>query len=87
MLAQVQRTEAPVVYLFKRPFSGQSCTSGRALEVRDDAAIAGWPATEQPMTLLLPDCAFERLGLATDARWAEAARHDGYVMLRRRTVP
>jgi 4-amino-4-deoxy-L-arabinose transferase-like glycosyltransferase len=64
---------APVVYLFKRPFSGQFYSAGRALEVLDSAEIARWLATDKPATLLVPDHDFERLALASDARWSEVA--------------
>jgi len=87
LLAQAQDTRAPLVYLFKRPFSGQFYSAGRALEVRDGAEIARWLATENPATLLLPEHEFGRLALANDARWVEVARHGGYVMLTKRDPP
>lgn len=89
LLAGVQGAPAdvPLVYLVKRPFSGQFYSAGRALEAADDAAIEKWLATEQPATLLLPDYEFDRRGMVNDPRWAEAGRHGGYVMLKRRAVP
>jgi len=87
LLAGVHEPDAPIVYLFKRPFSGQFYSAGRALEVRDAAEAERWLATDKPATLLLPQHDFDRLSLATDARWVEAGRHGGYVMLRRRQAP
>jgi 4-amino-4-deoxy-L-arabinose transferase-like glycosyltransferase len=78
---------APVVYLFKRPFSGQFYSAGRALEVQGSAEIARWLSTDKPATLLVPEREFERLALAGDSRWSEVARHGGYVMLKKRQAP
>jgi 4-amino-4-deoxy-L-arabinose transferase-like glycosyltransferase len=78
---------APVVYLVKRPFSGQFYSAGRALEVRDSAEIARWLDTDKPATLLVPEREFAQFGLAGDARWSEVARHGGYVMLKKRQAP
>ena len=80
-------TRAPLVYLFKRPFSGQFYSAGRALEAKDSAEIARWLATDEPATLLVPQDRFASLALAADPRWVEVARHGGYVMLKRRTTP
>lgn len=80
-------TDAPLVYLFKRPFSGQFYSAGRALEVRDGAEAARWLATDKPAILLVPDYEFDRLSLASDTRWVAVARHGGYVMLRKRQGP
>ena len=79
--------DAPLVYLFKRPFSGQFYSAGRALEVRDGAEAERWLATDKPATLLVPDYEFDRLSLASDARWVEVGRHGGYVMLRKQQGP
>ncbi len=87
LLAGVLAPDVPIVYLFKRPFSGQFYSAGRALEVRDSTEVARWLATDKPATLLLPQHDFDRLSLATDARWVEAGRHGGYVMLRKRQAP
>jgi 4-amino-4-deoxy-L-arabinose transferase-like glycosyltransferase len=84
LLAGLHDADAPLVYLFKRPFSGQFYSAGRALEVRDSAEVARWLATDKPATLLVPTYEFDRLSLATDPRWIEIARHGGYVMLQRR---
>jgi 4-amino-4-deoxy-L-arabinose transferase-like glycosyltransferase len=81
LLAQPHDESAPVVYLFKRPFSGQFYSQGRALEVRDRDAALGWLSSDRPATLLVPDHEFERLAREDDPRWREAARHGGYVML------
>ncbi len=78
---------APLVYLFKRPFSGQFYSAGRAIEARDSAEVARWLATDKPATLLVPEYEFARLSLAGDPRWAEVARHGGYVMLKPRPAP
>ena len=87
MLADLPDTDTPVVYLFKRPFSGQFYSAGRALEVRDSADVARWLATDKQATLLVPEHEFAVLALASDPRWIEIARHGGYVMLKRRQAP
>ncbi len=87
LLAVPHDADAPLVYLFKRPFSGQFYSAGRALEVRDSAEVARWLASDKPATLLVPEHEFVRLSLATDLRWVEVARHGGYVMLRKRPGP
>ena len=87
LLAVPHDAAAPLVYLFKRPFSGQFYSEGRALEVRDAAEATRWLATAKPATLLVPEHDFDRLALAADERWAEAGRHGGYVMLRKRQGP
>ena len=84
LLAQPHDASAPLVYLFKRPFSAQFYSAGRALEVRDSGEVARWLATDEPATLVLPEHKFERLSLAADPRWMEVARHGGYVMLQKR---
>jgi 4-amino-4-deoxy-L-arabinose transferase-like glycosyltransferase len=87
LLATSHDADAPLVYLFKRPFSGQFYSAGRALEARDSADVARWLATSQPATLLVPEPEFTRLSLDSDPRWTEVARHGGYVMLSRRPTP
>ncbi len=87
LLAQPHDAGAPVVYLFKRPFSAQFYSAGRALEVRDRDDALRWLAGEQAATLVVPDYEFDRLALAADPRWFEVARHGGYVMLTRRPRP
>jgi hypothetical protein len=87
MLARLKGNEGPLVYLYKRPFSGQFYSAGKAIEVRDAAEVERWLATETPATLLVPEPEFTQLGLATDPRWLEVARHGGYVMLQRRSKP
>jgi 4-amino-4-deoxy-L-arabinose transferase-like glycosyltransferase len=77
---------APLVYLFKRPFSAQFYSAGQALEASDRAEIDRWLATEQPATVCVPEHEFAALSLAGDPRWAEVARHGGYVMLVHRTA-
>ena len=87
MLANLQDNDAPLIYLFQRPYSGQFYSAGRAREVRDSADIARWLATDEPATLLVPEHEFGVLSLATDPRWVEVARHGGYVMLKKRQAP
>ena len=83
----MHESDAPLVYLFKRPFSGQFYSAGRALEVRDGAEVARWLATDKPATLLVPDARL-RPPLARDRRaLGRSARHGGYVMLRKRQAP
>ena len=84
LLAKVADSQAPLVYLFKRPFSGQFYSAGRALEVQDSAEVARWLATDKPATLLIEEHRFRTLALAADTRWVELARHGGYVMLAKR---
>ncbi len=86
LLSTVRDTSLSLVYLYERPFSGQFYSGGRALEVKDPAEIERWLASDKPVILLLPESRFDALGLATDPRWAEAGRHEGYVMLRHRTA-
>ena len=87
LLAAVRDTKLPIVYLYQRPFSGQFYSRGRALEVKDPAAIERWLATDAPAIVLLPEGRFDASPLAADARWDVLGRHEGYVMLRRRAVP
>ena len=87
LLAQVPDASAPLVYLVKRPFSGQFYSAGRALEARDSVEVARWLATDKPATLLVAEPDFAALKLASDPRWSEVARHGGYVMLARRQAP
>lgn len=87
LLAHPHDAAAPLVYLFRRPFSGQFYSQGRALEVRDRAEALAWLASDKPATLLVPDYEFDRLALKDDPRWREAARHGGYVMLVPRRAP
>lgn len=82
LLAGQTDRAVPIVYFYKRPFSGQFYSAGRAIEATDPADIARWIATDRPAVLLIPDYEFERQPLATDPRWVVAARHGGYVMLR-----
>lgn len=81
LLARPHDPGVPLVYLFRRPFSGQFYSYGRAIEVRDRDAALAWIAGDKPATLLVPDYEFDRLGLKDSPRWREAARHGGYVML------
>ncbi len=87
LLTRVPDATAPLVYLVKRPFSGQFYSAGRALEARGSAEVARWLATDKPATLLVAEADFASLSLATDPRWVEVARHGGYVMLTRRPAP
>jgi len=87
LLEKVHDPDMPLAYLFKRPFSAQFYSAGHALEVRDDAEVARWLATDKPATLLVPEYEFDRLSLAADKRWVEVARHGGYVMLKKRQGP
>ena len=87
LLAYPHDANAPLVYLFKRPFSGQFYSQGRALEVRDRDEALRWLDGDKAATLLLPDYEFDRLEIAKNPHWAEVARHGGYVMLRRRAPP
>jgi 4-amino-4-deoxy-L-arabinose transferase-like glycosyltransferase len=88
LLAHPRDESVPLIYLFRRPFSGQFYSGGRALEVLDRDAALAWLASDRPATLLVPDYEFDRLGLKDSPRWAEAARHGGYVMLvPRRATP
>ncbi len=87
LLAREQGNDAPLVYLYKRPFSGQFYSAGRALEARDSTEIARWLGTDEPATLLVPEHEFARPAFAGDARWSEVARHGGYVMLKKRQAP
>ena len=87
LLAHPHDATAPLVYLFKRPFSGQFYSQGRALEVRDRDEALRWLARDEPATLLVPEVEFDRLGLAADARWTAVARHGGYVMLQHHAPP
>lgn len=81
LLAKPHDPGVPLVYLFRRPFSGQFYSQGRALEVRERDAALAWLESDQKATLLVPDYEFERLALAGSSRWREAARHGGFVML------
>ncbi len=81
LLAHPHDPNAPLVYLFRRPFSGQFYSQGRAIEVRERDAALAWLASDKPATLLVPDYEFERLALKDDPRWREVARHGHYVML------
>lgn len=81
LLAQVPDATLPLVYLFRRPFSGQFYSQGRAIEVRDRDAALAWLAGGRAATLLVPEYEFDRLALDADPRWREVARHGGYVML------
>jgi 4-amino-4-deoxy-L-arabinose transferase-like glycosyltransferase len=83
LLAHPHDEAVPLVYLFKRPFSGQFYSQGRALEVRDRDEALRWLAGDRPATLLVPDVEFDRLALKDDPHWRELARHGGYVMLAR----
>ncbi|HRI17850.1 MAG TPA: glycosyltransferase family 39 protein [Burkholderiaceae bacterium] len=88
LLAYPHDEGAPLIYLFRRPFSGQFYSQGRAIEVRDREVSLAWLASNQPATLLVPDYEFERLALKDSPRWREVARHGGYVMLvPRRAAP
>lgn len=87
LLAAVRDTRLPIVYLYQRPFSGQFYSGGRALEVKDPAAIARWLATDAPAIVLLPEGRFDASPLVGDARWQVLGRHEGYVMLQRRATP
>jgi 4-amino-4-deoxy-L-arabinose transferase-like glycosyltransferase len=88
LLAHPHDTAAPLVYLFRRPFSGQFYSQGQALEVRDRDEALRWLASDAPATLLVPQTEFDRLSLAGHPRWVEVARHGGYVMLvPRRAAP
>ena len=87
LLAQVTDPKAPLVYLFKRPFSGQFYSAGQALEVRERAEVERLLGSDTPATLLIPEHEFTALALAADPRWVEVARHGGYVMLSRRPHP
>ena len=84
LLVNLQDNDAPLVYLFERPYSGQFYSAGRAQVARDPADIARWIATDKPATLLVPEREFRALSLATDPRWIEVARHGRYVMLKKR---
>ncbi|HRP27477.1 MAG TPA: glycosyltransferase family 39 protein [Burkholderiaceae bacterium] len=84
LLAPLRDSKVPIVYLYERPFSGQFYSGGRAQLATDPAAVETWLATGEPAILLLPQGRFEALGLAADPRWAEAGRHEGFVMLERR---
>lgn len=87
LLAAVRDTKLPIVYLYQRPFSGQFYSRGRALEVKDPAAVERWLATDAPAIVLLPEARFDASPLAADARWDVLGRHEGYVMLQRRAAP
>jgi hypothetical protein len=87
LLAGVDGSGSPIVYLFERPYSSEFYSAGRAQVARDPAEIARWIATDKPAILLLPERRFVGSPLATDPRWVEAARHGGYVMLKRRQAP
>ena len=87
LLAHVKGTDAPLVYLFERPYSGQFYSGGRAQVVREASEIARWMATDKPATLVLPESRLLGSSLATDPRWVEVARHGGYVMLEKRQTP
>ena len=86
LLAQPHDENAPLVYLFRRPFSGQFYSQGRALEVRERDEALRWLQGDKPATLLVPDYEFDRLALKDDPRWREVARHGHYVMLVPRRV-
>ena len=81
LLAQPHDASVPLVYLFRRPFSGQFTRRARrsrcATATLRDALAGG----DKPATLLVPDYEFDRLGLKDHPRWREVARHGGYVML------
>jgi len=87
MLASLEDSEAPVVYLFERPYSGQFYSAGRAAVVRDSDEIARWIAGDRPATLILPERDFKALSLANDPRWVEVRHQSGYVMLKKRPAP
>jgi 4-amino-4-deoxy-L-arabinose transferase-like glycosyltransferase len=88
LLAHPHDAAAPLVYLFRRPFSGQFYSQGRALEVRGRDEALRWLQGDKPATLLVPDYEFDRLALKDDPRWREVARHGQYVMLvPRRAAP
>jgi hypothetical protein len=88
LLAQPHDENAPLVYLFRRPFSGQFYSQGRAIEVRERDDALRWLQGDRPATLLVPDYEFDRLALKDDPRWREVARHGRYVMLvPRRAAP
>lgn len=86
LLANVQGTKLPIVYLYRRPFSGQFYSGGRALEVQEPAAIARWLAAESPAIVLLPQDRFDALPPDVAARWQALGRGEGYVMLERRSA-
>jgi hypothetical protein len=88
LLAHPHDAAAPLVYLFRRPFSGQFYSQGRAIEVRERDEALRWLQGDKPATLLVPDYEFDRLALKDDPRWREVARHGHYVMLvPRRAAP
>jgi 4-amino-4-deoxy-L-arabinose transferase-like glycosyltransferase len=87
LLAGVSGPDAPLVYLFERPYSSEFYSAGRAQVARDPVEIARWIATDKPAILFLPEGRFLGSSLATDPRWVETARHGGYVRLEKRLTP
>jgi 4-amino-4-deoxy-L-arabinose transferase-like glycosyltransferase len=88
LLASLRQSDAPLVYLFQRPYSGQFYSAGRARVARESDEVARWLATDAPATLVVPEHEFGVLSLATDPRWVELVRHGGYVMLlKKRQAP
>jgi len=52
--ATLKGNDAPIVYLYKWPFSAQFDAAGKAIEVRDPAEVVRWLATESSATLRTP---------------------------------